>query len=112
MSRMITAKIDVTKIIKSLLFKGKKGTYLDLTIWINEEKPDNYGNTVSIQQRTGKDDPKIYLGEGKFYEPKKQEPAKAEPETWHGKKEVGPMSDINELPQGAPFDENLSDLPF
>lgn len=30
--KLITAKIDVLKINKELLFKGEKGTYLDLTI--------------------------------------------------------------------------------
>lgn len=29
---MITAKIDVTKIDKTRLFKGEKGTYLDLVL--------------------------------------------------------------------------------
>lgn len=29
---MITAKLDVTKIEKARLFKGQKGTYLDITL--------------------------------------------------------------------------------
>jgi hypothetical protein len=67
MSKLFTAKIDVLKIDKSKLFKGEKGTYLDLTIWINDE-PDQFGNTMSLQQRTDKEEPKIYLGNGKAYE--------------------------------------------
>ena len=66
MSRLLRAKIDVTKIIKSYLFKGKKGTYLDLTIWIND-KPDQYGNDASIEQRVPKGADKNYLGNGKFF---------------------------------------------
>ena len=66
MNRLITAKIDVSKIDKSKLFKGEKGTYLDLTIWVNEV-PDRFGNDISIEQRTAKEEPKIYLGNGKFY---------------------------------------------
>ncbi len=112
MSKMITAKIDCTKIIKSLLFTGKKGTYLDLIIWIND-KPDQYGNEISIQQRTKQGDPKIFLGEGKFYvkkEPEPQPDTKANKEgEWQGKKEVKSMSDINELP-GA--NEDPDKLPF
>ena len=66
MNKLISAKINVSKIDKAKLFKGEKGTYLDLTIWVNE-KPDQFGNDISIEQRTGKDEKKIYLGEGKFY---------------------------------------------
>ena len=66
MNRLINAKINVSKIDKTKLFKGAKGTYLDLAIWVNET-PDQFGNDISIEQRTGKDEKKIYLGEGKFY---------------------------------------------
>lgn len=67
--KLITAKIDVTKILKSKLYAGQKGTYLDLVIWVNDE-PDQYENDVSIEQKTGKDEKKIYLGNGKTYKPK------------------------------------------
>ena len=66
MNKLITAKINLDKIKDDLLFDGEKGTYLNLSIWINKE-PDKYGNEISIQQTTKKDEPKIYLGEGKFY---------------------------------------------
>ena len=75
MSKLVTASIDVTKIEKNLLYKGKKGTYLDLSIWFNDE-PDQYGNDCSIQQTTKKDEPKIFLGNGKYYRPK-EEPSKS-----------------------------------
>ena len=71
MSKLVTASIDVTKIEKNLLYKGKKGTYLDLSIWFNDE-PDQYGNDCSIQQTTKKDEPKIFLGNGKYYRPKEE----------------------------------------
>ena len=64
--KLYFGKIDVTKIDNSRLFKGEKGTYLDLTIWINEEE-DKYGNTLSIQQSTKREEYKIYLGNGKAY---------------------------------------------
>lgn len=67
--KLITAKIDVTKIVKSKLFTGEKGTYLDLNIWINDV-PDKYGNDASIEQKTEKGEDKIYLGNGKTYKPK------------------------------------------
>lgn len=43
---MITAKIDVTKIRKELLFKGKKGTYLDIAII---DRPSEYGDGYIVQ---------------------------------------------------------------
>ena len=79
MNRLITAKIDVSKIDKSKLFKGEKGTYLDLTIWVNET-PDKFGNDISIEQRTAKEEPKIYLGNGKFYtKESKSDPVELKP---------------------------------
>lgn len=68
MSKLLMCKIDVAKIDKSLLFKGQKGTYLDLLIWINET-PDQYGNDCSIEQKTKKGEKKNYIGNGKFYKP-------------------------------------------
>lgn len=109
---MITAKIDVTKIVKSLLFKGKKGTYLDLTIWQND-KPDQFGNDFSIQQRTKKGEPTIYIGEGKFYVKKEVEQSNPLPDKqgeYQSKKQTGAMSDVNDLP-GA-NDETPDPLPF
>lgn len=46
----IKAKIDVTKIFKDRLFKGAKGTYLDIVIWPNKDGKDAYGNTHVIKQ--------------------------------------------------------------
>ena len=69
MSKLLTASIDVTKIEKNLLIKGKKGTYLNLSIWFHDA-PDQFGNDCSIQQTTKKDEPKIFLGNGKYYESK------------------------------------------
>lgn len=71
MGKLIQGKIDVTKIVKSKLFTGQKGTYLDVNIWIND-KPDQYGNICSIEQKTAKGEDKIYLGNGKEYVPKEQ----------------------------------------
>jgi len=112
MSKLIKAKIDVKKIVKSLLYEGSKCTYLDIDIWIND-KPDNYGNDVSIQQYTKKDEPKIYIGSGKTWKPK--ETTASNPENNEGKfqKEgkatTSSMSDPKDLPGN---NDELSDLPF
>jgi hypothetical protein len=106
--KLINAKINLEKIKDDLLYVGEKGTYLDLTIWLNDE-PDQYGNDISIQQQTKKDDPKIYLGQGKYSTKKEPEQSIEAKSEWRkGKVEVKAMSDINELP-GAVDD---SGLPF
>lgn len=51
---ILRAKIDVTKIDESALFKGDKGTYLDITILLKDE-PDQYGNDGMVTQDIGKD---------------------------------------------------------
>jgi hypothetical protein len=48
-------KIDVTKIDKSALFAGSKGTYLDITLLDNRDGTDQYGNDGMIVQDIGKD---------------------------------------------------------
>jgi len=52
----ISIKIDVTKIDKSRLFKGEKGTYLDLTTFIDLENPTEYGDHGFISQSTSKEE--------------------------------------------------------
>lgn len=55
MSQIISAKIDVTKILKDKLFKGAKGTYLDITLLLNREGTDQYGNDYMVVQDIGKE---------------------------------------------------------
>lgn len=52
---IISARIDVTKIDKSKLYKGAKGTYLDITLLENRNGPDQYGNAYMVVQDLGKD---------------------------------------------------------
>ena len=68
MKQLITASINLNKVQQNLLFTGKNGTYLNITIFVSDEA-DEYGNNVSIQQSTKKGDEKIYLGNGKTYKP-------------------------------------------
>ena len=71
MSKLFSLKIDVSKIDKSKLFKGAKGTYLGLTCSMNDE-PDQFGNNVSAwieqtqEERQGGEN-KTYLGNGKVF---------------------------------------------
>ena len=50
---MITIKIDVTKIDKALLFKGAKGTYLDVVLF--ETPDDKFGNDYRVVQGVTKE---------------------------------------------------------
>jgi len=52
----LSVKIDVSKIDKSRLFKGEKGTYLDLTTFINMDEADQYGNHGFISQSVTKEE--------------------------------------------------------
>ena len=52
----INISIDVTKIDKSRLFKGKKGTYMDLTTFIDTDNLDQYENNGFISQSTKKEE--------------------------------------------------------
>jgi hypothetical protein len=53
--KVISLKIDVSKIDKSKLFKGQKGTYLDAVVFLNDEK-DQYGNNGMITQSVSKEE--------------------------------------------------------
>mgnify|MGYP000602971830 CR=1 FL=1 len=67
--KLYLGKVEVSKIDKNRLFKSEKTgrVYMDVSIWINDE-PDNYGNHLSIQQSTKKDEDKIFIGNAKAYE--------------------------------------------
>lgn len=68
MATIINASIDVTKIPKESLVTGKKGTYANVTVFINDET--RFGNNCSLAMSQSKEEreagnPKIYLGNGK-----------------------------------------------
>ena len=52
----LSVRIDVTKIEKSRLYKGAKGTYLDLTTFVDTEQQDQYENNGFISQSTTKEE--------------------------------------------------------
>tara|TARA_R110002126_G_scaffold6532_2_gene33666 strand:- start:1127 stop:1447 length:321 start_codon:yes stop_codon:yes gene_type:complete len=52
----ISIKIDVTKIDKSRLFSGAKGTYLDLTTFIDTDNAGQYGDHGFISQSVSKEE--------------------------------------------------------
>ena len=70
MSTLYLGKINLSKADKTKIFEGNQGKWIDVTIWVND-KPDNYGNHMSIEQSTTKGEDKIYLGNAKEW--KKEE---------------------------------------
>jgi len=68
MSAIVNFSINVEDIDKSKLVKGKKGSYLNLTMSINDET--KFGNNASISVSQSKEEreakeTKTYLGNGK-----------------------------------------------
>jgi hypothetical protein len=57
MSKYYSLQIDVTKIDKKLLFAGKKGTYLNCFLAI-EDKPDSYGQVGMVTQSISQEERK------------------------------------------------------
>ena len=52
----ISLSIDVTKIEKQRLYQGKKGTYLDATVFIDVDNKDQYDNNGMITQDVTKEE--------------------------------------------------------
>jgi len=80
MSNIVNASLDLTKIEKSKIIKGKKGSYINITMFINDEN-DQFGNNASViisqtkEEREAKT-PRVYLGNGRTVgnnQPKEEE---------------------------------------
>ena len=54
MAAIATLKIDVSKIDKSKIYKGKKGSYYTFTIKINDNS--KFGNNIMIVEDTSKEE--------------------------------------------------------
>ena len=52
----VNLKLDVTKLDKARFFQGKKGTYCDLTAFIDTEQTGEYGDNGTITQSTSKEE--------------------------------------------------------
>lgn len=67
----VSLSIDVTKIDKSRLYKGQKGTYLDATVFLDLVDADQFGNHGMITQSVTKEEKEggirgAILGNGKI----------------------------------------------
>ena len=52
----INIKLDVAKLDKSRFFKGQKGTYCDLTAFIDTENVGQYGDNGTVTQAQTKEE--------------------------------------------------------
>lgn len=52
----VSLKINVSEIDKNRLFRGKKGAYLDATVFIDLDQLDQYGNSGMITQDVSKEE--------------------------------------------------------
>ena len=72
MGKIINIKVDVTKLDKDKFFKGKKGTYANITVAENMDGESEYGDTHYVFESQSKEErdaktPKNYLGNGKEF---------------------------------------------
>ena len=93
----VNLKVDVSKLDKSRFFKGAKGTYCDLTAFIDTEKTGEYGDNGTIAQSTSKEE--------------RQSGVKM-PICGNVKVFYKAGSDESPVSQEAPFDDPDSDVPF
>ena len=102
MASIIKASINLTAIPKDKIFKGKKGSYLPITITLNDEL-DRFGNQgpVVVEQTKEERDAKAaktYLGNVKV--------------VWTNGQNVDPAPRDNQPAQAAPAPAVDEDLPF
>jgi hypothetical protein len=93
MAKILNVSINVDKITKSKLIKGKKGTYLSLNIAVNDEK-DQFDNDCSVWENQSKEERdskalKNYLGNGKVI--------------WSNEANVSVSPGAEDIDDGLPF---------
>lgn len=82
MSQMISVRVDVTKIDKAKLYKGAKGTYLDIVLMPSRDS--KFGDDFMVVQSISKEDRAAgqrgaILGNAKFLRQKQPTQRKAAP---------------------------------
>jgi hypothetical protein len=95
----VSLKINVSKIDKARLYVGKKGTYLDATVFIDLDELDQYGNSGMISQSVSQEERQAgtkgeVLGDSKvFWRDEGQAPQAAKPQGNNGPDPVDDYSD-------------------
>ena len=100
----VKLNIDVTKIIKEKLFVGKKGKYMDATVFIDLDIEDKFGNSGMITQDVTKEEKEAgekgpILGNCKIF--------------WRESGQQQPQQSQQPQQQAKPVDDGFSDeIPF
>jgi single-stranded DNA-binding protein len=104
----VSLKINVSEIEKGRLFTGKKGKYLDATVFIDLDEKDQFDNNGMITQDVTKEEKGngikgAILGNCKVF--------------WRGESQQAPQTKPQQQQQKAPanneFDDNFDDdIPF
>jgi len=117
----VSIKIDVTKIDKARLFQGAKGTYLDLTAFIDLDQQDQYENNGFISQSVSKEEraqsvQTPILGNTKvFFDDRQQAPQQAPQQPQYQQQAPQQQAQQQAPQQGyapAPINDFDDDLPF
>lgn len=100
----LSVRIDVTKIDKARLYKGAKGTYLDLTTFVDTAVADQYENNGFISQTLNKEEREAgtktpILGNVKVFYTDSGSPAGSAGQTSTAKEDMS----IEELDEDIPF---------
>lgn len=94
----VNLKVDVSKLDKAKFFKGKKGTYVDLTAFIDTENVSDFGDNGRITQKGEKGEQMPIIGNAKIFW---RDDANAQPTREHVKEQ--PQFDKNDLDDDCPF---------
>lgn len=63
----VNIKVDVTKLDKARFFKGQKGTYVDLTAFIDTDVTGQYGDNGTVTQKGEKGEKLPIIGNVKVF---------------------------------------------
>lgn len=98
----IRLKLNVSMIEKARLFKGKKGTYLDATVFIDVDQQDQYGNNGMITQDVSKEERDSGV----------KGPILGNVEVFYNDSQQQQQEPQQQAPQQQPVDDFDDDIPF
>mgnify|MGYP000185300727 CR=1 FL=1 len=120
----VSLKIDVSKIDKSRLFKGAKGTYLDATVFIDIDELDQYGNSGMITQDVKKEEKqqgvkgailgncKVFWNDGGSQQAQQQAQQRPAPQQQQQQAAYASQQQSSAQQQQQAVDDWADDLPF
>lgn len=103
----ISLKIDVSKIEKDKLFKGKSGVYLDCTAFVDLDNQDQYGNNGMITQKwkDSQDGKTPILGNSRVF-------WREDDQSNQGQHQRQPQQQSQPQQAAPSFDDEIDDIPF